>query len=167
MLAAFKMFVSDYELSPQATVNRDLDKQLRPQIQHLIDCRPHSASMGAAIKKLRQTIAALPPETSAADAKGELREAIDAYVQERIVLPGKVISKLLKRDTREKFLDTGKAARNAMAAGDEERARAKRAAGHRTAAAGGKAAKDKMGVGKAKAKGKAGGKGSAKGKKGR
>lgn len=94
MLAAFKMFVSDYELSPQATVNRDLDKQLRPQIQHLIDCRPHSASMGAAIKKLRQTIAALPPETSAADAKAELREAIDAYVQERIVLPGKVISKL-------------------------------------------------------------------------
>ena len=100
MLAAFKEFVGDYQLAPNTTVNRDLDKKLKPQIQHLIDRRPLSASMGAAVRKLRRCIATLDPEMSAEDAKAALRDEIDAYARERIVLANEVIAKLASEKLR-------------------------------------------------------------------
>ena len=101
MLAAFKEFVGDYQLAPNTTVNRDLDKKLKPQIQHLIDRRPLSASMGAAVRKLRRCIATLDPEMSAEDAKAALRDEIDAYARERIVLANEVIAKLASEKLRD------------------------------------------------------------------
>jgi translation initiation factor eIF-2B subunit delta len=101
MLAAFKEFVGDYQLAPNTTVNRDLDKKLKPQIQHLIDRRPLSASMGAAVRKLRRCIATLDPEMSAEDAKAALRDEIDAYARERIVLANEAIAKLASEKLRD------------------------------------------------------------------
>jgi translation initiation factor eIF-2B subunit delta len=78
----------------------DLDKRLKPLIQFLIDCRPHSISMGKAIKVMRVTrrpfsseltyhlpqylrnlIAHVPPSTSEQDAKSHLIEMIDTFIQ--------------------------------------------------------------------------------------
>ncbi|KAJ1447185.1 hypothetical protein M885DRAFT_591485 [Pelagophyceae sp. CCMP2097] len=92
ILAALKEAIKDYILPPGVAISRDLDKKLRPMIQYLIDCRPHSASMGHAIKHVRGLIANLPPDVTLNDAKQELCEAMDRYVHERIVLPGTVIA---------------------------------------------------------------------------
>ena len=49
-------------------------------IQFLIDCRPHSVSMGNAIKFLRHKITKLSPDLPERKAKEDLLEAVEAYV---------------------------------------------------------------------------------------
>lgn len=92
MLAAFKQAIADYCCPMDAAVSRDLDKKLKSMIQFLIDCRPLSVSMGAAIKHIRAVVSRLGPEVSEAEAKATVGDAIDAFVNERIVLPGAVIA---------------------------------------------------------------------------
>uniref|UniRef100_A0A6U1NH18 Translation initiation factor eIF2B subunit delta n=1 Tax=Fibrocapsa japonica TaxID=94617 RepID=A0A6U1NH18_9STRA len=70
----------------------DLDKKLRPQIQFLIDCRPHCTSMGTAIKHLRKVIAKVSPDMTECDAKEHICDMIDVFIQERITFAGKVIA---------------------------------------------------------------------------
>ncbi|RHY31633.1 hypothetical protein DYB32_003307, partial [Aphanomyces invadans] len=50
MLTAFKQVIKDYHAPADKVLRRDLDKTLRPLIQFLIDCRPHSIGMGNAIR---------------------------------------------------------------------------------------------------------------------
>lgn len=50
MMMAFKKVVQDYKTPDDKMLIRDLDKKLRPLIQFLIDCRPHSVGMGNAIR---------------------------------------------------------------------------------------------------------------------
>ncbi|RHY03003.1 hypothetical protein DYB25_006935, partial [Aphanomyces astaci] len=50
MLTAFQQVIKDYHTPPDKVLRRDLDKTLRPLIQFLIDCRPHSIGMGNAIR---------------------------------------------------------------------------------------------------------------------
>ena len=52
-------------------------------IQFLIDCRPHSVSMGNAIKFLRHKITKLSPDLPERKAKEDLLEAVEAYVRVR------------------------------------------------------------------------------------
>mmetsp|Transcript_16116 Transcript_16116/g.21304 ORF Transcript_16116/g.21304 Transcript_16116/m.21304 type:complete len:544 (+) Transcript_16116:84-1715(+) len=92
MLNSFKDFILDYKTPQDKALSWDLDKKLRPQIQFLIDCRPHSISMGNAIKFVRNAIAKIPPEMQENDAKDSLCETIDTFIQERIVFAGKVIA---------------------------------------------------------------------------
>jgi translation initiation factor eIF-2B subunit delta len=92
MLQAFKALVSGYTTPPDKMLSWDLDKQLRPQIQFLIDCRPHCVSMGAAIKHVRNVVAQVPPEMPESEAKALICEEIDGFVAERVVLAGTAIA---------------------------------------------------------------------------
>ncbi|CAM9708992.1 unnamed protein product, partial [Phaeothamnion confervicola] len=84
MLGAFKDVIRDYQTPAGTALSRDLVKHLLPMIQFLIDCRPHSISMGNSIKFVKTAVAHVPPEMSEADAKAKLIDEIDAY--ERIVI---------------------------------------------------------------------------------
>jgi translation initiation factor eIF-2B subunit delta len=92
LLAAFREVVRDYVTPPDKMLSWDLDKRLRPQIQFLIDCRPHSVSMGNAIKFMRNTVAKVPPEMAEAAAKAHICDEIDAFISERMVIAGDSIA---------------------------------------------------------------------------
>lgn len=92
MLEAFKEFVMDYRTPGDKALSWDLDKRLRPQIQFLIDIRPLSISMGNAIKYVRHVVAKVPPDQPEAEAKEGICDAMDAFIQERIVFAGKAIA---------------------------------------------------------------------------
>lgn len=91
MLTAFKAVVQDYRTPDDKMLIRDLDKKLRPLIQFLIDCRPHSIGMGNAIRYVRNAIATTSPELAEEEAKTHICEKIDTFVQERILLAVEVI----------------------------------------------------------------------------
>ena len=63
MLTAFKGVVQDYKTPDDKMLIRDLDKTLRPLIQFLIDCRPHSIGMGNAIRVCNLFINEILPVT--------------------------------------------------------------------------------------------------------
>mmetsp|Transcript_15004 Transcript_15004/g.42512 ORF Transcript_15004/g.42512 Transcript_15004/m.42512 type:complete len:443 (+) Transcript_15004:324-1652(+) len=86
MLNAFKEVIHDYETPANTSIARDLDRHLKPMIQFLIQCRPHSITMGNAIKHVRHSITLLPPDISETDAKATLHETIDAYINANILL---------------------------------------------------------------------------------
>ena len=90
MLGALKRAVRDYSCPPDAAVGRDLDKKLKAMVQHLVDCRPHAVSMGAAVKHLRGVVAKFG-DIDETDAKKQFSDAVDAYVEEKIVFPGRLI----------------------------------------------------------------------------
>lgn len=92
MLLAFKEVVRAYQLPPGKVLRLDLDKALKPHIQYLIDCRPHSIAMGNAIKWLRGQIHGLDAE--AGPAKEKIVEAIDAYVEERITFAAQALAEV-------------------------------------------------------------------------
>eukprot|EP00924_Labyrinthula_sp_SR-Ha-C_P001189 maker-scaffold_7-snap-gene-16.5-mRNA-1 protein AED:0.04 eAED:0.04 QI:162/0.83/0.85/1/0.83/0.71/7/55/392 len=91
MLESFKSFISSYQTPPGISVARDLDKRLKPYIQALIDCRPHSVSMGNAIKFLRQHILEIPPDVEEVEAKELLCEKIDSFIFTSILAAQEVI----------------------------------------------------------------------------
>lgn len=93
MLNAFKHVIADYVTPMNKVLSRDLDKALRPLIQYLIDCRPHCISMGNAIRSLRSIISTTAPELSDDEAKKHILAEIDEYVQSRILLAMKAVSK--------------------------------------------------------------------------
>lgn len=93
MLTAFKHVIADYVTPMNKVLSRDLDKALRPLIQYLIDCRPHSISMGNAIRSLRSIISTTPPELSDDDAKKHILSEVEEYIQSRILLAMKAVSK--------------------------------------------------------------------------
>ncbi|ETW08973.1 hypothetical protein H310_01451 [Aphanomyces invadans] len=81
MLTAFKQVIKDYHAPADKVLRRDLDKTLRPLIQFLIDCRPHSIGMGNAIRYVRNVIATLDPSKGDDDAKSFVLDEIDQYIQ--------------------------------------------------------------------------------------
>lgn len=91
MLNAFKIYISDYKTPKGKAFARDLDKQLKPLIQFLIDCRPHSITMGNAIKYLRHCISIIPPETSDDDAKKLLINAINRFINMNVSVAQNII----------------------------------------------------------------------------
>ncbi|CAI5719596.1 unnamed protein product [Hyaloperonospora brassicae] len=93
MITAFQQVIQDYVTPPDKQLGRDLDKRLRPLIQYLIDCRPHGIGMGNAIRRLRRVIGSSLPEWSEEEAKRRICEEMDDYVQTRILLASRVVSK--------------------------------------------------------------------------
>ncbi|CAH0475181.1 unnamed protein product [Peronospora belbahrii] len=93
MITAFQQVIDEYITPPDKQLRRDLDKRLRPLIQYLIDCRPHSIGMGNAIRRLRRVIGSTPPELSEEEAKRRIRDEMNDYVQSRILLASRAVAK--------------------------------------------------------------------------
>ncbi|ELR25004.1 initiation factor, subunit 2 family protein [Acanthamoeba castellanii str. Neff] len=85
MLTAFKKVIRDFQTPPGTALHRTLEPHLKPQIQFLTDCRPHSISMGNAINYIKREI---PKTQSMSDeeAKEFLMRRIETFIEERIVL---------------------------------------------------------------------------------
>ena len=94
LLEALKGVIEDYRPREDKTMARDLDARLVPMLSYVERCRPIGAGAGNATKTLRRAIAALPPDVDVEAAKGELRAGLDAYVEERIELPLRVIGEV-------------------------------------------------------------------------
>eukprot|EP00163_Fabomonas_tropica_P024218 TRINITY_DN4186_c0_g1_i10.p1 TRINITY_DN4186_c0_g1~~TRINITY_DN4186_c0_g1_i10.p1 ORF type:complete len:565 (+),score=129.35 TRINITY_DN4186_c0_g1_i10:1045-2739(+) len=92
MLEAFKALIQNTSTPKDKEIRRHLDLELKPNIQFIIDCRPLCTSMGSAIKHLKTEIANLAPDMSEDEAKHDIIDSIDTYIQERILFAGAVIS---------------------------------------------------------------------------
>lgn len=97
LLLAFKKLIADYVTPPQKELCRDLDAKIKPNISFLTQCRPLSVSMGNAIKYLKLQITHTPPDMAEDQAKRNLIQSIDKFIQERIVLAGVAISETYAR----------------------------------------------------------------------
>jgi translation initiation factor eIF-2B subunit delta len=97
MLGGFKKLVDEYATPPGKHISRDLASALRPSIGFLIRCRPLAISMGNAIKWLKGKIASLPLTMSEQEAKATLTDAIDSYIQEKVVFAHTVIADVANR----------------------------------------------------------------------
>jgi translation initiation factor eIF-2B subunit delta len=64
LVQCFTNIISDYSTPPNKNLSWDLDKHIRAQVQHLVDCRQHSMGMGNLIKSLRYAITQIPPDLS-------------------------------------------------------------------------------------------------------
>ena len=91
MLAAFRRLVASYETPPGKPFSRDLLKVLRISIDYLNDCRPISVSMGNAIRFLKQQIAAVPLGMEEEEAKEDVLDTIDQFVQDKVVSAGRAL----------------------------------------------------------------------------
>ena len=56
LILAFYQVIEDYTTPPLTQLKRDLDKHIRNQVQHLVDCRQHSMGMGNVIKYIRHLV---------------------------------------------------------------------------------------------------------------
>eukprot|EP01048_Picozoa_sp_COSAG05_P003130 COSAG05_NODE_140_length_16665_cov_48.470059_1_plen_363_part_00 len=92
MLSGFKRLISEYVTPPGKHISRDLASSLSPSIGFLSRCRPLAISMGSAIRWLKSQIASLPLTMSEREAKATLIDAIDSYVQEKVVFAHAVIA---------------------------------------------------------------------------
>jgi len=97
LLLAFKKLIADYVTPPQKELCRDLDAKIKPNISFLTQCRPLSVSMGNAIKYLKLQITHTPPDMAEDQAKRNLMQSIDKFIQEKIVLAGVAISETYAR----------------------------------------------------------------------
>ena len=59
LILAFYQVIEGYTTPPLTQLKRDLDKHIRNQVQHLVDCRQHSMGMGNVIKYIRHLITGL------------------------------------------------------------------------------------------------------------
>ncbi|KAI7785551.1 translation initiation factor eIF-2B subunit delta [Diaporthe eres] len=85
-LVAFKKVVEEYESPPGHVFSRHfLPHVLNPQIDYLAECRPMCFAMGNAIRMLKSKIAKLELDQSDEASKEQLCDAIDLFIQERIL----------------------------------------------------------------------------------
>ncbi|GMH01062.1 hypothetical protein Nepgr_002901 [Nepenthes gracilis] len=91
MLQAFKEAIKDYSTPPEKILSRDLTARISSYVSFLIECRPLSFSMGNAIRFLKRCIAKLPLSITESAAKDTLCSDIDRFVNEKIIIAGKVI----------------------------------------------------------------------------
>eukprot|EP01041_Mallomonas_annulata_P012341 gene12341-25966_t len=85
LLSTFGIIIQDYTTPPNISLNRDLDKHITHQVQHLVECRRHSMGMGNVIKFVRYAISQVPPSVNEAEAKDILLKQIFNFNEERIV----------------------------------------------------------------------------------
>ncbi|XP_028652194.1 translation initiation factor eIF-2B subunit delta [Erpetoichthys calabaricus] len=93
LLHAFKQVIRDYSTPQNEEMSRDLVNKLKPYISFLNQCRPLSASMGNAIKFIKKEISNIPSNSREEEAKVQLHESIDKYIEVKIHLAAKAISK--------------------------------------------------------------------------
>ncbi|XP_054424595.1 translation initiation factor eIF2B subunit delta isoform X2 [Pteronotus mesoamericanus] len=93
LLRALQQVIQDYTTPPNEELSRDLVNKLKPYFSFLTQCRPLSASMYNAIKFLNKEITSMSSSKREEEAKSKLRASIDWYVNEKIVLAAKAISR--------------------------------------------------------------------------
>ncbi|KAK8954068.1 hypothetical protein KSP39_PZI002904 [Platanthera zijinensis] len=91
MLLAFREAIVDYSTPPEKAFARDLTSKIGSYVSFLIECRPLSVSMGNAIRFLKNRIAKLQHDMPESEAKAQLISDIDHFIDEKIVIAGKVI----------------------------------------------------------------------------
>ena len=84
--------VESYSTPPGNSLPRHLTTHLSSQIEYLVSCRPLSVSMGNAIRWLKVKISEVDPDKPEQNAKQDLSEAIDGFIQERITAAGQAIA---------------------------------------------------------------------------
>ncbi|ODV87842.1 hypothetical protein CANARDRAFT_215739 [[Candida] arabinofermentans NRRL YB-2248] len=92
MLEAFKEVIKSYETPEATSLQRNLTSHLSHQIEYLKTGRPLSISMGNAIRWLKQRISVIPIDMKDDEAKSQLIDEIDLFIQERILYSDKVIT---------------------------------------------------------------------------
>lgn len=102
LVAAFCKVIEDYTTPPNQSLNRDLDKHIKAQVQHLVDNRQHCMGMGNLIKYLRSAIASTPPAMPESEAKQRLINILRQFLEEKIVFARESIiqhcSSVVKKD---------------------------------------------------------------------
>lgn len=104
--------IRDFQTPPGTALHRTLEPHLKPQIQFLTDCRPHSISMGNAINYVKREIPKTQgslgllictqlvtnlvycsgTEMSDEEAKEFLMRRIETFIEERIILADQAIA---------------------------------------------------------------------------
>ena len=95
LVAVFCAVIQDYVTPPNKSLSWDLDKHLRQQVQHLVDCRALCAGMGCLIKQLRTHISSVPPDMDEISAKTALTERLHAFMEDRMVFARESIGMLV------------------------------------------------------------------------
>lgn len=83
--------IQSYVTPPQNSIPRHLTVHIKSQIDYLASCRPLSVSTGNAVRWLKVVISAVDPGTSESQAKADLCNEIDNYIEERITLADRAI----------------------------------------------------------------------------
>ncbi|KAI1215100.1 nagb/rpia/CoA transferase-like protein [Annulohypoxylon truncatum] len=92
-LLAFKKVIDSYTTPPGNTLARHLTPHvLNPQIEYLTACRPMCFSMGNAIRWLKLQVSKIDPDVPELEAKKQLCNSIDTFIQERISMADLVIT---------------------------------------------------------------------------
>ena len=84
LVSLFCNVIADYKTPTNNTLSRDLDKHVRTQMAHLIECRQHCMGMGNLHKELRQVISRVPLDWSESFAKSELIDWLHGFFENRI-----------------------------------------------------------------------------------
>ena len=84
--------IGSYSTPPGNSLPRHLTTHLSSQIEYLVSCRPLSVSMGNAIRWLKVRISDVDPDVPERNAKQDLCEGIDSFIQERITVAGQAIA---------------------------------------------------------------------------
>lgn len=92
VLSALKRFISDYRTPEACDLSRDMADKLKPNVDFLAACRPHAIAMDNAIRSVKHKINSIDPATPEAQAKDELRGAINEFVEENIILASSTIA---------------------------------------------------------------------------
>ncbi|XP_057330823.1 translation initiation factor eIF-2B subunit delta [Microplitis mediator] len=95
-LSALKQLIYDYERPSQADFTRGLESCFQESMAYLHYCRPLAVSMQNALKHIKWKMTLLPRTTPDDQAKSQLANAIDTYIQEQILLAGEAISMTIR-----------------------------------------------------------------------
>lgn len=100
MLQALRRLVEDYTAPANQAMERHLLKSIDAAFGFLTRCRPHTTSMGNAMRYLKRFIGALPEHvelTTEVQRRDAVVEAIDCFLQERIVMPAEYIARVASK----------------------------------------------------------------------
>ncbi|XP_070047646.1 uncharacterized protein [Nicotiana tomentosiformis] len=93
MLQAFQQAIKDYSTPREKALGRDLTARINGYVSFFNECRPLSISMGNAIRFLKARIAKLSLTLSEAEAKAALYSDIERFINEKIILADRVITR--------------------------------------------------------------------------
>jgi len=91
LMIAMRQLISDYTLTPNTEMSRDLESKMKPNISFIDLCRPLSVSQGSFIKFVKSQVTQLDLLLSESQAKEQLVEKLENYVKEKIELAGDAI----------------------------------------------------------------------------
>ncbi|CAG9534120.1 unnamed protein product [Cercopithifilaria johnstoni] len=96
---SFKQFLSDYVISPNQIMSRDLEQALRQQLNYLMEHGKHSFPLllGNLIKQLKKEISQLPDSVSEQEGKERLYCWLNDFVQQNFDLALQAISSFCLR----------------------------------------------------------------------